>query len=257
MKKQQSYSLHIDSPCHEQWDAMLQVRNGKYCLHCAKTVIDCTNLTDVEIDTVVQQQHANGKSTFCGRFRNEQLNRALVLPHQQRGSYFALPVLIAGALATLAPEQTNAQEVPESMKCAQPSIPQQKASQTASDTTVKATPQPLIPDSTTIVGYVKDNNGKPLGGATIRVIGIKRGAISKADGSFRIANVPVGIHELKITYIGLEAQTILYNTMQPKLLNITLKATRIQCTTGCISFYPEPLFNPKEVGKVKHLKIDE
>ncbi len=192
MKKQQSYSLHIDSPCHEQWDAMLQVHNGKYCLHCAKT-------------------DANGKSSFCGRFRNEQLNRALVLPHQQRSSYFALPVLIAGALSLITPETASSQDNPLPMQ-----TEQQDTSNTARTTTV------------TINGFIKDSSGKSISGAIIKVVGTTRGAISKSNGRFSIVGIQPGTYQLQISYVGYEKKLITINTQHLEFLTIQLhKSTNV------------------------------
>lgn len=53
----------------------------------------------------------------------------------------------------------------------------------------------------TITGTVVDKNDKkPLSGATIRVEGTTRGAISKADGSFIITKVNAGTYTVKVTY---------------------------------------------------------
>lgn len=224
MKKPKPYSLRIDSPCLEQWDSMLQVPSGKYCLHCAKTVIDCTDLTDAEIDTVVQQQRANGKATFCGRFKGKQIARPLVLPQQQRSSYFALPVLIAGALSLITPEQTTAQDIPASMKCEQKKVPQAQNTASSSDTTKKSVLPILVPDSTTIVGYIKDRNWDALSGATIQVLGTTYEVTSKADGSFSINNIPKGIYTLRVKMKGFDTRTISYNTIYPSVVTLVLTA---------------------------------
>ncbi len=55
-----------------------------------------------------------------------------------------------------------------------------------------------------VAGVVKDNEGKRLKGAAVSVVGTKKGAYTKADGSFDIINIPAGNYELKITFTGLE-----------------------------------------------------
>jgi outer membrane receptor protein involved in Fe transport len=55
-----------------------------------------------------------------------------------------------------------------------------------------------------VAGIVKDNEGKRLKGAAVSVVGTKKGAYTKADGSFEIINIPAGNYELKITFTGLE-----------------------------------------------------
>ncbi|MBX7155158.1 MAG: carboxypeptidase-like regulatory domain-containing protein [Bacteriodetes bacterium] len=226
MKKHQAYSLHIDSPCHEQWDAMLQVRNGKYCLHCAKTVIDCTNLSDSEIHAVIQQQRANGKSSFCGRFKNKQLNRPLVLPQQKHRSYFALPVLVAGVLTMITAENTFAQDVPANMKCEQKNVPQAQNTTNNSNTPKKQVLLPVVPDSISIVGYVKDGSWNGLQGATVNVVGTTFQTTTREDGSFVINDVPKGSYTLKITRSGYEARTVYYNTLSGGVASYVLAANR-------------------------------
>jgi hypothetical protein len=63
----------------------------------------------------------------------------------------------------------------------------------------------------TIRGKVVDEiNNEPLPGVNVQVIstGEMLGSATDTDGNFRIDNVPVGRHTLKITYIGYEEQVI-------------------------------------------------
>ncbi|MDD3807704.1 MAG: carboxypeptidase-like regulatory domain-containing protein, partial [Candidatus Marinimicrobia bacterium] len=54
-----------------------------------------------------------------------------------------------------------------------------------------------------ITGVVYDSkSGKPLIGANVIVENMQLGAATGEDGSFVILNVPVGIHSLKVNYIG-------------------------------------------------------
>ena len=48
----------------------------------------------------------------------------------------------------------------------------------------------------TIEGRVLDIKGKPLGGATVKVLGTKRGANAKADGSFKINQLEATVQNL-------------------------------------------------------------
>ena len=54
----------------------------------------------------------------------------------------------------------------------------------------------------TIEGTVKDADGKPLGGATVKLEGTKIGTISRPNGSFRLVQVEANTYTLKVTYIG-------------------------------------------------------
>ncbi len=51
-------------------------------------------------------------------------------------------------------------------------------------------------------GVVTDFNNRPLPGVTVRVLGTKKGAKSKANGSFIINNLTAGTYQLKASYVG-------------------------------------------------------
>jgi hypothetical protein len=65
--------LHIAAPCHQDWNAMTPTEKGRFCESCASQVIDFTALTDHQV--LAYLANANGK--VCGRFNEEQLDRAL------------------------------------------------------------------------------------------------------------------------------------------------------------------------------------
>ncbi len=56
----------------------------------------------------------------------------------------------------------------------------------------------------TLTGKVTDNQGKPLGGAVIKVLGTSplRGAVAKPDGMYRVVGVPDGTYTIQITAVG-------------------------------------------------------
>lgn len=53
-----------------------------------------------------------------------------------------------------------------------------------------------------IVGTVTDEQGRLITGAAIRLIGTSLGAVSKADGSFELLNIPPGKYAVEATFIG-------------------------------------------------------
>jgi len=65
--------VHIPEPCHENWENMSPETQGRFCQSCAKTVIDFSSMTDQE----VLQYFARQQGSTCGRFANDQLERAL------------------------------------------------------------------------------------------------------------------------------------------------------------------------------------
>ena len=57
-----------------------------------------------------------------------------------------------------------------------------------------------------ISGTVQADDGTPLAGADVVVVGTGSGSSSDSDGSFQILNVPAGAYNVKATYIGYTSQ---------------------------------------------------
>ena len=51
-------------------------------------------------------------------------------------------------------------------------------------------------------GKVTDTDGKPVSGATVRVLGTSRGGIAKSDGKYTIINITAGDYEVRVTAVG-------------------------------------------------------
>ena len=70
-----------------------------------------------------------------------------------------------------------------------------------------------------VKGTVNDSAGEPIIGATVKVNGTQRGAITDLNGQFSISAAPNA--SLTISYIGYETQTV--NVEGRKQITITLK----------------------------------
>ena len=68
-------------------------------------------------------------------------------------------------------------------------------------------------------GKVLDENGEPVIGASILVVGTNRGTITDVDGSFTLT-APEGSGQIKVSYVGMVSQTV---GIKPNL-KITLKS---------------------------------
>lgn len=62
-------SINITTPCHQSWQQMEVKKQGRYCLHCAKTVVDFTVMTNEEIFAYLAET-----KNVCGRFGKDQLS---------------------------------------------------------------------------------------------------------------------------------------------------------------------------------------
>lgn len=90
--------LHIADPCHENWENMSPVEQGRFCDACQKQVVDFSLMSDREI---VQFFKRPSTGSVCGRFMNDQLDRDMVmekkrLPWIKYFFQFALPAFLLG-----------------------------------------------------------------------------------------------------------------------------------------------------------------
>ncbi len=67
--------IQIKNPCNENWDEMTLAEQGKFCSNCQKTVIDFSEKTDAEL-----VEYFNTHSSFCGRFKQTQIDRYIEEP---------------------------------------------------------------------------------------------------------------------------------------------------------------------------------
>lgn len=58
-----TFKISIDHPCNQDWEKMQAGQNGKFCSHCAKTVVDLNSMTDAQIVEFIAKQ----TSSVCGR----------------------------------------------------------------------------------------------------------------------------------------------------------------------------------------------
>lgn len=102
--RNQRVVIKIENPCHQQWDKMTPNEQGKFCDHCAKSVIDFTKSSDAEL----AKKFSSNSEQLCGRFDKDQLNRVLESKTQKScfspSKYLAGLVLLAGSKSSLATE---------------------------------------------------------------------------------------------------------------------------------------------------------
>ncbi len=101
IKKQ--YSVSVDNPCIQDWSSMENSDKGKHCMHCAKSVIDFTQLSDQQAMQEIERSAGN----LCGRFRPDQLNRSL--SSYQTASNASLYKFLTGLLLFGASKQAVAE----------------------------------------------------------------------------------------------------------------------------------------------------
>jgi hypothetical protein len=78
MRKQ--LTISIPQPCHENWENMTLVEQGRFCGSCQKKVIDFSRMSDREL-AMFFKKPSSGNS--CGRFLEDQLDRSIDVPRKR------------------------------------------------------------------------------------------------------------------------------------------------------------------------------
>ncbi len=166
--------LQIAEPCHQNWDAMTPQLQGRHCQSCAKTVVDFTLMTDGQILSYMK----TAKGETCGRFYNDQLDRALIQPKYPKWylsgmwKYVISSFLIAKSIDTKAQIKGEVKiEVPQhsnNMKLGKMIAPQ---------TTIK---------QFVVTGIIKNENLKNLQNVTVKNTRTKIAIVTDQNGAYSI-----------------------------------------------------------------------
>ena len=234
---QQQILLHIPRPCHEDWNKMAPVDKGKFCGSCNKQVVDFSLMSDQQILNYFS--NATGKT--CGRFADDQLQRALQPTRIEKTKtwWFAamMPLLLLFDKATAQKKNSIIKETPAIIKqepkqqimgkVAAP-IPKDSVSiqgdvalnEELQDTLIEVYNERI--DSIDLVssmkknndfiikGKITDENGLPLSFASLIIQGKGIGTVTDSAGMFTLKfnNKMNENILLKISYVGYETKEI-------------------------------------------------
>lgn len=170
----QSIQLQIPEPCHENWQQMTPVEQGRFCKACAKTVIDFSIMTDQQILDYLSAASAG----ICGRMQESQLHRTLQpMPVPPKSRWW---------MALLMPLLLGVQRV----KAQKSSLLQGKLARPVPEAMVKkgkvAMPQLNAKTAMHITGTVTDTLGKPVPYAIIHLESSSASVTADAEGKFSL-----------------------------------------------------------------------
>lgn len=223
--------ISIPTPYHENWDTMAPADRGRFCMACQKQVIDFTKASDREIVETMQQ----GKN-LCGRFRNTQLDRELIVPQKRKG-YSVLAGFTFLSLILPAAQKVMAQGSPMV-------ITEKNNNETNNEYTN------IVPtiSSDTIKGTIVDEQKEPLPYVMIKNLTNGKETLSDFDGNFSIEATKGD--EIEFSIIG-------YTTQKQKItsenipLNIVFKE-RDALLMGDM-FFTKPPFFKRVYYKIRNL----
>jgi len=165
--------LAISEPCHQNWDSMKILNDGKFCDQCQKQVIDLTHLSPKEI--VIKYK---GNDTICGRINTEQLNMTIESKKRPNLFYSKFPILfgLTSVLGSSNPAPDN------SLK------PQIEILEKTEWKSIK--PNKELIDSITIQGKVLDEDNLVIPGTNVILKGTRIGTSTDINGRFFIT-IPI------------------------------------------------------------------
>lgn len=229
MKRQQPVYLSVPEPCHENWEEMLPEENGRFCLHCSKTVIDFSAYTDEQLLTYF---NLNTSRNICGMFSTEQTERE-ILPLPQRRFQWAsrifagIALYFSGLIGNFSFSLSGNNKNRPNWYYAQPFAPNEE----------KPT------QGNNLNGYVYDHQGLPVAGATVQCVNNNSNCLTDEKGYFNIAfstQNPNEVITLKITkenYTAVDYQSQ-YNDLPASLRFELLHNSRQSALKGDVRSAP-------------------
>ncbi len=159
-------------------------KNGRYCAHCQKTVLDLTQLSDAQLYKRITEAQEHG--AICGRITNAQLMRTIADHQPLLSSTVSFYSRVAAAFMLFQGfvVSTIAQTITKPIR----------TENRASSTHRQPTPKPLV-----LQGSVVDlATQEPLAGIMVSVTGTPITTITSATGSF-ILHLPQSLQGQEIT----------------------------------------------------------
>lgn len=110
-----------------------------------------------------------------------------------------------------------------------------------------------------LTGTVKDKDGKPVQGATIRVLGTVRGAKAKSNGEYLIINIPAGTYTVKVTAVGYKEKNVevTIRADQTTTLNIVLESADVMGREVVVESARLKMVDDKAVGITREVSGDQ
>ncbi|HEX2845655.1 MAG TPA: carboxypeptidase-like regulatory domain-containing protein [Chitinophagaceae bacterium] len=190
--------LTISEPCHESWNKMSTVEQGRFCDSCQKKVMDFTGMSDEKLGAFFRKPDIS----VCGRFRKEQLEADLAIP-QKRIPWvkylfqIALPAILFSYKGYAQQVKGKVSAKAGTLLIEQENKPTKKSTQT----------QEL--SKKVLEGRVVDAEGNGIGYASIWRENSSQGTAADSAGYFRLTiNEGEPLILLKVSYIGYETASI-------------------------------------------------
>ncbi|MDI9364615.1 MAG: carboxypeptidase-like regulatory domain-containing protein [Flavobacterium sp.] len=232
--------IHIPIPCHENWDAMTLEDKGRFCVSCAKVVVDFSVMTDNEVLNYLKKNTGN----TCGHFTNNQLDRPIIatqLQPKRTWRYWLASIAWLLVMVQRSTAQTKTAITQGKVLVKKPTAKKQirlKTQEIITTTGIIGEPiimgdvrlieQPIAPN-TFIEGTVVDDNNRPIAFASVTTkakIGI---ASTDSLGKFSIDNkYKLDSISLVVSSVGYETKEVSISAKTKASQVIALKSKAVQ-----------------------------
>jgi len=200
------FSLHIKTPCTEDFNNFSPTKKGGFCDSCTKEVIDFSTMNTQEITTYFK---TNPSKNICGRFKSHQLKT--YTPTTKRKKRSLLSWIAFACITFFSFSKTQAQDIKNPPKNFNNNNPKF---------------QRVINENNITVKGIVTENGTPLAGANVILEGTSTGVSTDFDGNFEF---PVKLKKgdvLAVNYIGFKSKKVVIedkNSANKIALQVNLK----------------------------------
>lgn len=241
MSKPKLIQISIPQPCHEDWNNMTPMEQGRFCNDCQKCVVDFTGFSDRQL-MIFFDSHKGQK--VCGRFNGTQLNKAISIPKQPHSLLYSYFIAFGLTLVLI--------QIPRQELSAKAPLVNSNTLQVSSFYESNAPTD----DNILISGYVWGNNKKPIPNANADLIYGNYTLSAKTDslGFYHIAIPKTYRPELlmlKITVRGYETEAVYFtkeNLAEVKTTVLLPNTIEERTITGLAEIdlidYKVPLIDP-------------
>ncbi|MBS1926075.1 MAG: TonB-dependent receptor, partial [Bacteroidetes bacterium] len=107
-------------------------------------------------------------------------------------------------------------------------------------------------------GFIKTSDGKPAAEVNVQLKEIKKGTISKTDGSFQISNIPEGKYHIILSFVGLQTiqKPVSITSNQTSSYNFKLLENETELTEIVVSANRSINDIPASIGKLPIKPMD-
>lgn len=238
--------LSVPKPCHENWEVMTPVEKGKFCGSCQKQVVDFSTMSDRQVAEFFKKPSTG---SVCGRFMNDQLDREIAIPRKRIPfiKYF-FQILIPALFVAKASSQKIGKVSARPVVTKDTTVPEQRP-------TMGIVARPIEPEckkdtnnisvkgkviyspekSRPISGFVTDERGEPIPGASVMLKGTRNGVSADNKGHYRL--VVKNGDVLVFTSVGFERRELTIttgNSFSVSLESLTIKGEVVTVTAGLV-----------------------